>query len=232
MNAIILAAGLGSRFKSITKDNHKALLKIGGIPNIERTILYLKEKGIDEIVVVTGHKAELFDYLIPKYGVKLIYNEHYKSYNNIYSFYKAIDHFEDSFVIDADVVLLKNVFLDQFEQSLYFTVQRDESADIEWCPILNDGRVTAMDITDAFLPSMIGISYWCEEDCHKIKVQIEDYLAEEMLLNPKMYWDHIPVAILDQLNVTTYLLDNRYAGEMDTIENYYEICEKVNLLND
>lgn len=40
MNAIILAAGLGTRFKEWTKDNHKSLFPIQGTPNIERTVLF------------------------------------------------------------------------------------------------------------------------------------------------------------------------------------------------
>ena len=40
MNAIILAAGLGSRLKDITQKTHKALLKVFDEPNIERTIKY------------------------------------------------------------------------------------------------------------------------------------------------------------------------------------------------
>ena len=34
-NAIILAAGLGSRFKELTKNNHKALFKINETPNLK-----------------------------------------------------------------------------------------------------------------------------------------------------------------------------------------------------
>ncbi|MDC9620357.1 NTP transferase domain-containing protein [Xenorhabdus sp. XENO-7] len=71
MNAIILAAGLGSRFKELTINNHKALLPINGIPNIERTIQYLKEFGINEIHIVTGHMSHLFDYLKEKHQCNL-----------------------------------------------------------------------------------------------------------------------------------------------------------------
>ena len=72
MNAIILAAGLGSRLKDITQKTHKALLKVFDEPNIERTIKFLKEINVDEIYVVTGYKAEDFLYLESKFGVKLI----------------------------------------------------------------------------------------------------------------------------------------------------------------
>ena len=51
MNAIILAAGLGSRFKDVTKTIHKALLPLkDGTPNIERTIEYLIDANIKRYI--------------------------------------------------------------------------------------------------------------------------------------------------------------------------------------
>ena len=84
MNAIILAAGLGSRFKDITKKEHKSLLKIGGKPNLERTIEYLTDAKVEKIIIVVGYLKEKFDYLKEKYGdiIEFVYNDKYREYNN------------------------------------------------------------------------------------------------------------------------------------------------------
>ena len=186
MNALLLAAGLGSRFKEITKHNHKALLPIGGIPNIERTIGYLHDANITDITIVVGHMAELFDYLKDKYQVRLVYNEHYADYNNLYSMAKALPYFSDTVVIDADVVLLDQV-LCPMSQSAYYTVQRKAGPDFDWCPKVENGRVVAMDITDAYRPSMLGISYWNAHDCEIIKAEIEQRLKDSAnYLDPKI----------------------------------------------
>ena len=58
MNAIILAAGLGSRFKDITKKEHKSLLKIGDKPNLERTIEYLTDVKVEKIIIVVGYSLD------------------------------------------------------------------------------------------------------------------------------------------------------------------------------
>ncbi len=110
MNAIILAAGLGSRFKDITQSTHKSLLDIHGTPNLERTLTFLRQANIDNIVIVTGYLHEQFEYLKKKYDCTLIYNEKYREYNSIYSFSLAQDFFNDCYVIDADVVLNRNIF--------------------------------------------------------------------------------------------------------------------------
>ena len=88
MNAIILAAGLGSRLKPLTKEVPKPLVKVNGLSLIERQIYLLKEAGICEIVIVIGYMSDKFKFLEKKYNVKLIYNNKYKEYNNIYSLYK------------------------------------------------------------------------------------------------------------------------------------------------
>ena len=231
MNAILLAAGLGSRFHEITKNNHKALLPIGGVPNIERTIGYLKAFGIEDITIITGHMAELFDYLKEKEGVRLVYNEHYADYNNLYSMVKALPYFGDTIMIDADVVLLDQVFV-KLERSTYYTVQRKASPEFDWCPRVENGRVVAMEITDAYLPSMLGISYWTKDDAQRIKAEIESRMQNpENYLNPKKYWDNVPVDLLGELNVGVWQVDEALVDEMDTVENYRDICAKFERLH-
>lgn len=233
MNAVILAAGLGSRFGDVTKNIHKSLLPVDGIPNIERTIGYLKEIGIREITVVTGYLAESFDYLQQKYPeVQLLHNPRYAEYNNLYTFSLAADRLSDTFMIDADVVLCKNI-LARHQHSVYYTLLRPESADVEWVPITGtDGYVERMDITAAHLPSMLGITYWSARDCAIIRSHLDAYMTEAFLSNPKMYWDYIPVDHLHELQVGIYEVDERFVDEMDTVENYQRVQEKAAALKE
>ena len=62
-NAIILAAGVSSRFAPLSYERHKALIEVKGEVLIERQIRQLKEAGIKDIYVITGYKAEQFSYL-------------------------------------------------------------------------------------------------------------------------------------------------------------------------
>ena len=59
-NAVIMAAGLSSRFAPISYEKPKGLLKVRGEVLIERQIRQLKEAGIDDITVVVGYKKEYF----------------------------------------------------------------------------------------------------------------------------------------------------------------------------
>ena len=58
MEGFILAAGLGTRLRPLTDDRPKALVEVGGITLLERTIKRLDEAGISRIVVNVHHFAD------------------------------------------------------------------------------------------------------------------------------------------------------------------------------
>ncbi|MBN1477251.1 NTP transferase domain-containing protein [Candidatus Sumerlaeota bacterium] len=58
MKALILAAGRGTRLGALTSDCPKPLLDLAGRPIIEWIIGSLRDAGVGEFVIVTGHLAE------------------------------------------------------------------------------------------------------------------------------------------------------------------------------
>ena len=73
-NAVILAAGLSSRFAPISYEKPKGLLKVRGEVLVERQIEQLLAAGITDITVVVGYKKEYFFYLEEKLGVSIAVN--------------------------------------------------------------------------------------------------------------------------------------------------------------
>ncbi|MEM6595522.1 MAG: phosphocholine cytidylyltransferase family protein [Pseudomonadota bacterium] len=61
MKAIILAAGRGSRMKSMTDENPKCLVELHGKPLLDHQLASLRQAGFDEIAIVTGYRAEMLD---------------------------------------------------------------------------------------------------------------------------------------------------------------------------
>ena len=69
MQAMIFAAGLGTRLKPLTDTMPKALVEVGGEPLIKRVILRLKEAGFTRVVVNVHHFADqIVDYLAAQQG--------------------------------------------------------------------------------------------------------------------------------------------------------------------
>jgi len=74
-NALILAAGKGTRMWPLTENSPKPLLPICGLPIIERQIQEFKKVGVKKIYILIGYRMkELSDYLgETKYGIDIQY---------------------------------------------------------------------------------------------------------------------------------------------------------------
>ena len=63
-NALILAAGKGSRMWPLSENIPKPLLPLGGLPIIERQIQELISVGVKELYILIGYRMkEISDYL-------------------------------------------------------------------------------------------------------------------------------------------------------------------------
>ena len=181
MRAIILAAGLGTRLRPMTNNTPKALIKVKDKPLVEYQIEYLKEKGIDEIIIVVGYLHEQFDYLKEKYNVKLVLNDKYAEYNNFYSLYLVKDYLADSYVIDADNYLFKNMFRTDVTRSTYFSVYR-EDCENEWFLIYGDDYKVQDIIVDSKAGRILsGVSFWDKPTAEKIVGFIGKHIRVEIL---------------------------------------------------
>jgi MurNAc alpha-1-phosphate uridylyltransferase len=78
MQAMILAAGLGTRLKPVTDSKPKALVEVGGIPMLELTIRYLKKHKVDRIVINLHHfPDQIKSFLKAKenFGMEILFSD-------------------------------------------------------------------------------------------------------------------------------------------------------------
>ena len=224
MRAIIVAAGLGTRLRPMTDNTPKALIKVKDKPLVEYQIEYLKEKGIDEIIVVVGYLHEQFDYLKEKYGVKLVFNDKYAEYNNFYSLYLVKDYLADSYVIDADNYLFKNMFRSDINRSTYFSVYR-EDCENEWFLIYGDDYKVKDIIVDSKAGRILsGVSFWDKETAEKINKFIDfAYDSNEFM---DLYWDNMVKDNISELDVYVEELEANSIYEIDSVKDYNKL-EKI-----
>lgn len=71
LTAIILAGGFGSRMRNLTKNKHKAMLKIGNFPILAHLYTQLRLSFIKKIILCTGYKSNG----IKSYSKKKIKND-------------------------------------------------------------------------------------------------------------------------------------------------------------
>jgi NDP-sugar pyrophosphorylase family protein len=58
MEAMILAAGLGTRLGDLTRDTPKALMPVAGVPILDRVVSRLQAAGVDRLIINTHHHSE------------------------------------------------------------------------------------------------------------------------------------------------------------------------------
>ena len=224
MNAIILAAGMGTRLRPLTNDRPKCLVAVNGVPMVERQIQFLKEKGIDDITLISGYKAEALEYLKEKYGVDIVFNDRYDTCNNINSLYIVRDRFHDTYVLEGDVYMDKNVLLSEVNKSSYFA--RNKKYDNEWgLEVDENNRLVKINIGAGNGFQMSGISYWKAEDCKRIIAHMEDVYASKDYTN--LYWDNMVLDIYPELDIYVQEIDGIY--EIDTPEELKEVETKLSL---
>jgi NDP-sugar pyrophosphorylase family protein len=57
-DAVVLAAGRGTRMKTLTEEIPKPMLPVAGRPLLEHVVLTLRMAGIERFVIVTGYRSE------------------------------------------------------------------------------------------------------------------------------------------------------------------------------
>lgn len=130
-NAVIMAAGMSSRFMPISLEMPKGLLKIKGEVLIERQIEQLQAAGIKEIILVLGYKKEAFFYLEKKYGVKIVINPSFNIKNNTYTLYLVKDFLKNSYICSSDNYFSENVFEDYVYNAFYSSIHVTQKSN-EW----------------------------------------------------------------------------------------------------
>lgn len=228
MRAILLAAGMGTRLRPLTLTTPKSLVEVNRKPILEKQIEFLNEIGINEIVVVTGYLKEKFEYLKEKYGVKLIHNDKFDIYNNIYTMYLVREYLGNSYVIDADVYLQKNIFDKKINKSTYFSGYKTGFKN-EWKLIYDDSwKVKNIEVSDGEGHILSGISYWSKKDSDIIVRELEKCIENEDFTN--LYWDDIVKDNLSKLDVYIKKIGSEDSFEIDSIEdleNLNRVLEKI-----
>lgn len=115
--AVILVAGMGTRLRPLTDNEHKCMTKVCGTPIIEHTLRLLEKLKIDEVVLVVGYLKEQLKEQINKMniGIPICYadNDIYNTTNTAYSLKLGLEkagECDELFVIEGDVFFERKVF--------------------------------------------------------------------------------------------------------------------------
>src|SRR3989344_7830006 len=118
MQAVILAAGMGSRIRE-SHQLPKGFITFSDQTIIQESIAKIKACGINTILIVTGYSAEYFNQLAEKDScIRTIFNEKYHVYGNLYSWYCARHMINDDFLLlESDIIYEKKALTQLLQTS-------------------------------------------------------------------------------------------------------------------
>lgn len=214
-NAIIMAAGMSSRFAPLSYDKPKGLLKVKGEILIERQIEQLKEKNINDIIIVTGYRHKEFEYLSEKYDVSIVYNEDYYRYNNTSSLMLVLDQFKNTYVCSSDNYFEQNLFSEKEDNSYYCVQHADNVKDEFFVEVDQNGIITDINYKSGEY-FMIGHAFFDESTSKKfVEIMQKEYNREEV---KSMLWEEVYHENIEDLKFKAKVDENKYIHEFDYFE--------------
>lgn len=215
-NAIIMAAGLSSRFAPISYEKPKGVLKVRGEVLIERQIHQLVEAGITDITVVVGYKKEYFFYLEEKYGVKIVVNPDYATRNNNSTLWYVKDQLDNTYICSSDDYFTQNPF-EHYVYEAYYSATYVAGETDEWClKEGRSGRITGVEIGGSNSWIMLGHVYFDRKFSKKFVDILEAVYDKPETVD--MLWEEIYVRHIKELSMSIRKYPDGVIYEFDSLD--------------
>lgn len=235
MQALILAAGMGTRLGSLTAENTKCMVKVNGVTLIERLLRQLDDFRLSRIVIVTGYRSGKLREFIGTLGVRteivFIDNPVYDRTNNIYSLYlarKCLLH-EDTMLFESDTI-----FEDGVIGALY-SDPRDTLALVDKYESWMDGTVVKLSSDDEILDVIPGkefdfsetAQYYKTVNVYKFSVAFSEKYYVPFLeayihaVGNSVYYENVLkiLTMLDNTGIHAKRLDGERWYEIDDLQD-------------
>ena len=232
MQAIIMAAGKGSRLGELTKGYPKSFVEINGKKLIEYNLEMLRSVGVDKIIIVTGYREEAFKELTEGMDdIVLKYNPFYPLVNVLGSFYMGMDELDDDFIfLHADTICDKSIYekLIQFEVDVNLPVQYGK-CDEEAMKVRSENgkliEITKQMPVEKAEGEFIGIASFKKKALVTLKQKVKEVLADEDF---SAYFEGAIQRMIDETDyeIKTFDVNDAPWIEIDFKEDY-EVAKKL-----
>lgn len=245
MKAIILAAGKGTRLGHYTKDMPKGMLQFDDKSLVEHQIGIYYECGIDDIIIITGYKAEKIK--IP--NVRYFFNKDYETTNMVESLFCAEKEFNEDIIVSyadilfeadvlkrliehkSDIVVTTDIGWKEYWKERYGDIMKDAESLL----FGKDGRIIEIGKPNPKMSDMharyVGLIKFSRKGLrivkkkyHEAKSKYWDKPWQTSSVFQKAYMTDLLQSIIDSGAMVWSLKIKKGWLEFDTIEDY----EKVN----
>lgn len=213
MKAIILAAGIGSRLQPMTFNRPKPLLEIRGKSILENMIECLRNDGINDILVVSGYKSELFYPLRDRLKFRHVVYDGYANNNSAASLKYVINEIAKSTLIINGDLFITDSFVKNLKRGVSCILsQRIQNNIPSWGYLLDENCKLLYIDTNAVSGWGDGIAFFDNED--------DLTIIKETLLqcSDDEYWEYCYLYSLNKVNFYVLKQDRIYIE----IDNFYD----------
>ena len=159
-DAIILAAGLGMRLRSVIDAQPKGLIEINGETLVGRSVRLLRGAGIARITIVAGYCADQYRrFAEGQPGIDVLINDGFATTGSMASLAMALDHVpRDMLVLESDLIYEPRALTPMLHSPApdATLLSGPTGAGDEVWVCAPDGRVQAMSKTAASLAAVTG----------------------------------------------------------------------------
>jgi 2-aminoethylphosphonate-pyruvate transaminase len=117
--AVIMAAGMGTRFGSMTEERPKGFIEAGGKSMVVRSIETLISCSIERIIIGTGYLREAYEELAQRYPqIECCFSPRYAETNSMYTLYNCREMIgsDDFLLLESDLVFERRAITSLIEE--------------------------------------------------------------------------------------------------------------------
>ncbi len=203
--AVIMAAGLGSRFGKMTETMPKGFIEVGGMSMVIRSIETLLRCGIERIIIGTGYKKEAYEALRAQYPqIECVFSPRYAETNSMYTLYNCREAIgNDNFLLlESDIIFSRNAITHLLEDD---HVEYDETGTLTRCSTKKDEIDAKGELVGIHKLSSSFYKTMCKE-YEKIVADKPKLGYEYQLLDMSQHT--MPVYVLNAKDVAWYEIDD------------------------
>ncbi len=200
MQAVIMAGGKGTRLLSITNDEiPKPMAPVNGKPILQWQVECLKNNGITDIIIVTGHlgkKIQEFFSDGEKFGVKISYFKEQQPLGTAGAFYflknsLISDYFLLVFgdvILDVDIGRMERFHKEKKSMATLFVHPNSHPFDSDLVLTDKDGRITGFDSKsnkrDYWYHNCVNAGFYLlnKEVCNLVEEPVKTDLEKNILM--------------------------------------------------
>ena len=227
---VILAAGMAKRLRPLTDKCPKCLLAVGERTLLQRTVDAMMKAGINELVVVTGYKAEMIrDFLTahyPSLTIHFVDNPDYAHNNNIFSLWltRPFTEGREFLLSDSDILFDPQIIATVLAtEGDALAVNRHELGEEEMKVIVDDNsrvvEISKVCAIEKAIGESVGFEKMTADYSKALFTELEQMIEREGLID--IFYERAFERLIPQGHTFTVVDTTKYFSiELDTPEDF------------